>query len=59
METAISVTLSKQRKGRIYKKECHDKATDIESLANAVVFLLLEKVESIIRTLLHIDSETI
>jgi len=59
METAISSTLSEEQKDRIYKRTSLKKATNIESVANAVVFLLSEKAESITGALLHVDNGTI
>jgi 3-oxoacyl-[acyl-carrier protein] reductase len=59
METSISATLTEKQKERIYKRTSLKKATDIESVANSVVFLLSDSSKSITGTLLHVDNGTI
>lgn len=59
METAISASLSEQQKEKIYKRTSLKKTTSIESVANAVVFLLSKRAKSITGTLLHVDNGTI
>lgn len=59
METAISSDLSDEQKDRIYKRTSMKKATDIDSVADTVVFLLTDKSKSITGTVLNVDNGTI
>lgn len=59
METAMSETLSTDQKNRIYKRTSLKKATDINSVAEMVFYLLSEKAKSITGQNIHVDSGTI
>jgi 3-oxoacyl-[acyl-carrier protein] reductase len=59
METAMSKTLTKEQKDRIYKRTSLKKSTDVYSVAEMVVFLLTDKAISITGQNIHVDSGTI
>lgn len=59
METGMSESLNNEQKQRIYNRTSLKKETDIESVAEAVVFLLTDKSKSITGTILHVDNGTI
>jgi len=59
METAMSETLSPEQKDRIYKRTSLKKATDINSVAETVAFLVSEKAKSITGQNIHVDAGTI
>ena len=59
METAMSSSLTQEQKGRIYKRTSLKKATNIESVAQTVAFLLSEKASSITGQNIHVDNGTI
>ncbi|MBB6454549.1 3-oxoacyl-[acyl-carrier protein] reductase [Salirhabdus euzebyi] len=59
METSMSASLTNEQKDRIYKRTSMKKETDVESVANSVVFLLSEKARSITGTAIHVDNGTI
>ena len=59
METAISSSLTEEQKQKIYQRTSLKKATDIESVASMVVFLLTEKAFSITGSVINVDNGTI
>lgn len=59
METAISSSLTEDQKDRIYKRTSLKKPTDIESVADTVVYLLSDQSKSITGTCIHVDNGTI
>lgn len=59
METGMSESLSEQQKDRIYKRTSLKKETDIQSVAQTVLFLLSEKSNSITGSVIHVDNGTI
>jgi len=59
METTISSTLSEDQKDRIYNRTSMKKATDIDSVAETVVYLLIEKSKSITGSIINVDNGTI
>ena len=59
METAMSSSLTQEQKERIYKRTSLKKATNIESVAQTVAFLLSEKASSISGQNIHVDNGTI
>lgn len=59
METEMSSTLTEDQKKRIYKRTSLKKATEVESVAETIVFLLSEKAQSITGQNIHVDSGTI
>ncbi|QJD85200.1 SDR family NAD(P)-dependent oxidoreductase [Cohnella herbarum] len=59
METAMSASLTSEQKDRIYKRTSLKRDTDVESVANTVLFLLSEKSRSITGTVIHVDNGTI
>lgn len=59
METAISSSLTEEQKQKIYQRTSLKKATDIESVASMVVFLLSEKAFSITGSVINVDNGTI
>lgn len=59
METAMSATLSEEQKDRIYKRTSLKQATDINSVAETVAFLLSDKARSITGQNIHVDNGTI
>lgn len=59
METAMSATLSGEQKNRIYKRTSLKQATDINSVAETVAFLLSDKARSITGQNIHVDNGTI
>lgn len=59
METSMSESLSDEQKDRIYKRTSLKKATDIDSVANAVLFLLSEQARSVTGTVFRVDNGTL
>lgn len=59
METEMSSTLTEEQKNRIYKRTSLKKATEVESVAETIAFLLSEKAQSITGQNIHVDSGTI
>ena len=59
METSMSATLSEEQKDRIYKRTSLKIATEVESVAQTVAFLLSEKAKSITGQQIFVDSGTI
>lgn len=59
METAMSGSLSDDKKDRIYKRTSMKSPTSINSVAETVEFLLSDKARSITGQNIHVDSGTI
>ncbi|MCL1604590.1 SDR family oxidoreductase [Phascolarctobacterium sp. ET69] len=59
METTISSSLTNEQRQKIYQRTSLKMATDIESVASMVVFLLSEEAKSITGSIINIDSGTI
>lgn len=59
METDISSGLTDEQRQKIYKRTSLKKATDIESVAKAIVFLLSEDSKSMTGSVINIDNGTI
>lgn len=59
METGMSESLNNEQKQRIYNRTSLKKETNIESVAETVVFLLTDKSKSITGTIINVDSGTI
>jgi len=59
METPMSGSLSKEQKMRIYKRTSLKKATNIDTVAKTVAFLISEESESITGTVVNVDCGTI
>lgn len=59
METTISASLTNEQRQKIYQRTSLKRATDIESVASMVVFLLSEEAKSITGSIINIDSGTI
>ena len=59
METAMSVKLTKEQKGRIYERTSLKKETSVNSVAETVAFLFSDKACSITGQNIHIDNGTI
>lgn len=59
METPMSGSLSKEQKVRIYKRTSLKKATNIDTVAKTVAFLISEESESITGTVVNVDCGTI
>ena len=59
METRMSEALSKEQKDRIYKRTSLKTATDLQSVADTVEFLLSDRASSITGSIIHVDSGTI
>lgn len=59
METTISASLTNEQRKKIYQRTSLKRATDIESVASMVVFLLSEEAKSITGSIINIDSGTI
>jgi len=59
METAMSSSLSKEQKERIYKRTSLKKETDPNSVASTVLFLLSAESKSITGTVINVDNGTI
>ena len=59
METEMSKTLSQDNKEKIYKRTALQQPTDIQSVAETVLFLLSEKSNSITGQNIFVDSGTI
>jgi 3-oxoacyl-[acyl-carrier protein] reductase len=59
METEMSSALTNDQKNRIYNRTSLKKATDIESVAEMIAFLLSDKAKSITGQNIHVDSGTI
>lgn len=59
METEMSSTLDDEKKNRIYNRTSLKKATEKESVAEMVAFLLSDKAKSITGQNIHVDSGTI
>ena len=59
METTISASLTDEQRQKIYKRTSLKKATDIDSVASSVAFLLSDAAKSITGTVVHVDNGTI
>ena len=59
METNISSKLTDEQKNKIYQRTSLKKATNIDSVAKTVYFLLSGKAESITGTVVNIDNGTV
>ncbi len=59
METTMSSTLTDNQKEKIYNRTSLKSATDINSVAETVAFLLSEKAKSITGQNIHVDNGTI
>lgn len=59
METTISASLTNEQRQKIYKRTSLKKATDIDSVASSVAFLLSDAAKSITGTVVHVDNGTI
>lgn len=59
METAISAKLTDEQREKIYKRTSLKRATDIDSVAETVVFLLTDKSASITGGVVNVDNGTI
>ena len=59
METTISASLTDEQRQKIYKRTSLKKATDIDSVASSVAFLLSDAAKSITGTIVHVDNGTI
>ena len=59
MDTAMSATLSDEQKDRIYKRTSLKEATDVDSVADTVSFLLSDGAKSITGQSIFVDSGTI
>jgi 3-oxoacyl-[acyl-carrier protein] reductase len=59
METSMSSTLSDEQKNRIYQRTSLKQATNINSVAETISFLLSEKAKSITGQNIFIDNGTI
>lgn len=59
MDTAMSSTLSDEQKNRIYKRTSLKKATEVESVAETVAFLLSDRARSITGQNINVDAGTI
>lgn len=59
METTISASLTNEQRQKIYQRTSLKRATDIESVASMVVFLLSEEAKSITGTVVNVDNGTV
>lgn len=59
METNISSSLTNEQRQKIYQRTSLKRATDIESVASMVVFLLSEEAKSITGTVVNVDNGTV
>lgn len=59
METNISAKLTDEQKQKIYQRTALKKATDVQSVAEMVYFLLSDKASSITGTVVRVDNGTI
>ncbi len=59
METSISSSLTEEQKHKIYQRTSLKKATDIDSVASMVVFLLKDESVSITGSVINVDNGTI
>lgn len=59
METSISSSLTEEQKHKIYQRTSLKKATDIDSVASMVVFLLKDESASITGSVINVDNGTI
>lgn len=59
METEMSATLSDQQKNRIFLRTSMKKPVDVNSVAETIIFLLLNESQSITGQNIHVDNGTI
>lgn len=59
METAISAKLTEEQRKKIYQRTALKKATDVQSVAETVYFLLSDKAKSITGVVVRVDNGTI
>lgn len=59
METAMSASLTEEQREKIYKRTSLKAATDVNSVAETVAFLLSNKAKSITGQNIHVDNGTI
>lgn len=59
METNISAKLTDEQRKKIYQRTALKKATDVQSVAEMVYFLLSDKASSITGTVVRVDNGTI
>lgn len=59
METNISAKLTDEQKKKVYQRTALKKATDVQSVAEMVYFLLSDKASSITGTVIRVDNGTI
>jgi 3-oxoacyl-[acyl-carrier protein] reductase len=59
METEMSASLTEDQKYRIYQRTSMKKPTDVDSVAETILFLLSGKASSITGQNIHVDSGTI
>lgn len=59
METNISAKLTDEQKKKVYQRTALKKATDVQSVAEMVYFLLSDKASSITGTVVRVDNGTI
>lgn len=59
METNISAKLTDEQRKKIYQRTALKKATDVQSVAEMVYFLLSDKASSITGTVIRVDNGTI
>lgn len=59
METAISAKLTEEQRKKIYQRTALKKATDVQSVAETVYFLLSDKSKSITGVVVRVDNGTV
>ena len=59
MDTDMSATLSDEQKVRIFNRNSLKKPVEVESVSNAVLFLLSDSSEGITGQITHVDNGTI
>lgn len=59
METAISASLTDEQKNKIYKRTSLKRETSIDSVADTILFLLLDSSKSITGSVISVDNGTI
>ena len=59
METSISNSLTEEQQNKIYKRTSMKSATDINSVAKTITFLLSDAASSITGSVIRVDNGTI